>query len=654
MKNQVFLNHILGISLIIAICSGTPIWGTIHTVNMVDFAFTPAKTVVSPGDTVKWVFSSGFAHSSVSDGTSPKAWSSGTLSIPGQSFSLQFTAGDGPGPFPYHCGVHPFTMKDTIFMNVPAPPTIYSFVLDEGQANNCAGTGSSAVGYGLAILHDDSTKLSLWVKHSVSGADNAHVHLGAPCVEGGVEFAFSSFASPIYETWNVTPADVANLIAGDLYVNIHSPSFPSGEIRGQIVQQPIKFIFTLNEDENDSLGGNNSFANGLSVCELNATSTQLSVKVTHDVANTIDSHIHLGAPGVNGAIQFAFANSQSPVDEVWDLDTTSVRNLLDGKLYINIHSTLYPAGEIRGQIEREKILIPYTMDEAQSGGTGSSATGFVVFTLSADQKTIDVYAEHDVASTIDGHVHYGAPGVGGPIAFGFSNPMSPISETWNITPADVDSLFAGKLYVNIHSTPFPSGEIRGQALPYEEHAYSFKLTDDQANGCLGTGSSAIGNATAILKKGGRELTISLTHNVVNPIDGHIHFGDSCVASGAIVFGFTSPVSPVNDIWYLPDSSVTNLFQVKLYANVHSMAFPAEEIRGQIVNPSFLCGDVNASGIINVADAVYLVQYIFASGPAPNPLASGDVNCSGIINVADAVYLVQYIFAGGPAPCASCK
>jgi hypothetical protein len=64
------------------------------------------------------------------------------------------------------------------------------------------------------------------------------------------------------------------------------------------------------------------------------------------------------------------------------------------------------------------------------------------------------------------------------------------------------------------------------------------------------------------------------------------------------------------------------------------------------------GDVNESGIINVADAVYLVQYIFAGGPPPKPVVqSGNVNCAGVINVADAVYLVQYIFAGGPpAPC----
>jgi hypothetical protein len=70
---------------------------------------------------------------------------------------------------------------------------------------------------------------------------------------------------------------------------------------------------------------------------------------------------------------------------------------------------------------------------------------------------------------------------------------------------------------------------------------------------------------------------------------------------------------------------------------------------------FVPGDVNNSGIINVADAVYLVQYIFDGGPTPLPvIASGDVNGSCAVNVADAVYLVQFIFGGGPSPVPGCS
>jgi hypothetical protein len=68
----------------------------------------------------------------------------------------------------------------------------------------------------------------------------------------------------------------------------------------------------------------------------------------------------------------------------------------------------------------------------------------------------------------------------------------------------------------------------------------------------------------------------------------------------------------------------------------------------------LCGDADADGAVTVVDAVYLVNYIFVDGPAPQPLEVGDVNCDQSINIADAVYLVGYIFADGPTPCEGCK
>ncbi|MGB5138303.1 MAG: dockerin type I domain-containing protein [Candidatus Zixiibacteriota bacterium] len=69
--------------------------------------------------------------------------------------------------------------------------------------------------------------------------------------------------------------------------------------------------------------------------------------------------------------------------------------------------------------------------------------------------------------------------------------------------------------------------------------------------------------------------------------------------------------------------------------------------------SYLCGDADGSSSVTISDSVYLINYIFAGGPAPNPLLAGDADCSGIVTISDTVYLINYIFAGGPAPCASC-
>ncbi|MFH2056200.1 MAG: hypothetical protein ABIJ61_09605 [bacterium] len=72
--------------------------------------------------------------------------------------------------------------------------------------------------------------------------------------------------------------------------------------------------------------------------------------------------------------------------------------------------------------------------------------------------------------------------------------------------------------------------------------------------------------------------------------------------------------------------------------------------GNACKGPYVCGDANADLIANITDAVYLIEYIFNDGPAPNPYESGDANCDGIANITDGVYLITYIFGGGPPPC----
>lgn len=69
--------------------------------------------------------------------------------------------------------------------------------------------------------------------------------------------------------------------------------------------------------------------------------------------------------------------------------------------------------------------------------------------------------------------------------------------------------------------------------------------------------------------------------------------------------------------------------------------------------SYICGDANGDGMINVGDAVFLVNFIFKNGAAPDPVCSGDANGDGQANVGDAVYLINFIFKNGTAPVEQC-
>jgi hypothetical protein len=65
---------------------------------------------------------------------------------------------------------------------------------------------------------------------------------------------------------------------------------------------------------------------------------------------------------------------------------------------------------------------------------------------------------------------------------------------------------------------------------------------------------------------------------------------------------------------------------------------------------YICGDCNRDANIDVGDVIYLINYLYKTGPVPNPLISGDVNQDGEVNVGDVVYLINYLFKEGPPPC----
>jgi len=79
-----------------------------------------------------------------------------------------------------------------------------------------------------------------------------------------------------------------------------------------------------------------------------------------------------------------------------------------------------------------------------------------------------------------------------------------------------------------------------------------------------------------------------------------------------------------------------------------------DIYAKVYFADVVCGDAAGDSSVDIADVVFLVDYIFSGGAAPDPLASAEVNCDGAINIADAVYLIEYIFTHGAAPCEGCK
>ncbi len=53
--------------------------------------------------------------------------------------------------------------------------------------------------------------------------------------------------------------------------------------------------------------------------------------------------------------------------------------------------------------------------------------------------------------------------------------------------------------------------------------------------------------------------------------------------------------------------------------------------------------------VDIADLVYLADYMFNSGPEPPCPEEADMNGDQSLDIADLVYLADYMFSGGPAP-----
>jgi len=81
-------------------------------------------------------------------------------------------------------------------------------------------------------------------------------------------------------------------------------------------------------------------------------------------------------------------------------------------------------------------------------------------------------------------------------------------------------------------------------------------------------------------------------------------------------------------------------------------FPTEGMGfGQIhiLDDTPYCGNIDGKAGINILDVVFLINYKYKSGPAPNPLSLADVDGVNPVNILDVVHLINFIYKDGPNP-----
>ena len=66
------------------------------------------------------------------------------------------------------------------------------------------------------------------------------------------------------------------------------------------------------------------------------------------------------------------------------------------------------------------------------------------------------------------------------------------------------------------------------------------------------------------------------------------------------------------------------------------------------DPKFQRGDSNADGTVNIADAIFVLTFLFGGGNPPVCVDTADANDDGVTNIADAIATLSHLFGGaGP-------
>ena len=191
----------------------------------------------------------------------------------------------------------------------------------------------------------------------------AHIHTGAVGTPGPVVLALCGpCTSPASGTGNLTQAAVDAIQGGTAYVNVHTPTNPGGEIRGQLATTATISTTMTSRQEVPRPKGNVRRATGTFtgvLGKLGPTGTiAWRLRFSKLTGKAIAAHIHVGRIGKAGPVVVALCGPcRNGQRGTANLNAATLAALAAGRGYVNVHTTKNPGGEIRGQIR----AVPLTL-----------------------------------------------------------------------------------------------------------------------------------------------------------------------------------------------------------------------------------------------------------------------------------------------------
>jgi plastocyanin len=478
-------------------------------------------------------------------------------------------------------------------------------------------------------LNGDKMVLSGSAKEIASGYTNSHLHLGYAGQSGGVSIALKpSFTDTINKTtvnflaadntFTLTPNQLVALKAHQLYGNIHSTSYPAGEMRGQVAPVANARFRAYFSGASEPVAVTSQAFGGIfinvvdSVASVSGAFSGLESDLA--VATRGGAHIHQGMAGRNGGIQYDLKNivgadKRSGTflkdSNTVKLTSANIDDLIARRLYANVHSLNNPGGEMRGQIvpEVQNILLGYFNGMQENRAQLTTGRGNVVAEINGTRLTLSGSAERlldKINRSGYSHIHRGYPGQNGPVnvtlavthsADSLSIIYPASSNGFSLSTGFLDSLRKRQTYVNIHTSRAPGGEIRAQLLGEATGYYHSILAGEGETNPVNTRGT--GGLMAELQTNRNVIISGSFANLDGKWNGgsHIHLGLPGTNGGVRYNLNVTPsadtlggvLSPETNTILFTAGSVDSLRKRAAYGNIHTTKSPGGEIRGNFHN-----------------------------------------------------------------------
>jgi mono/diheme cytochrome c family protein len=221
-------------------------------------------------------------------------------------------------------------------------------------------TNSTATGSGEMTFNLITGAVTGGVTLDGIAATVAHIHNAIAGTNGPILVDLVQNASNP-NRWDAEPGgqltaeQINDLLAGKLYVNVHTPANPGGEIRGQIIPAGITLAIA------DLNGASvtppvTTTATGFAAATVDQVANRATVHVNTAGADDADAaHVHIGAAGENATAALLTLTKDTASATHWLADqqavTTTDRDALtNNRWYVDVHTPGNPGGLLRGQL----------------------------------------------------------------------------------------------------------------------------------------------------------------------------------------------------------------------------------------------------------------------------------------------------------------